>query len=99
MIVQCNNTAKITGKTAKIPGTNKVICQTTIPMYKQLISDSSHNDYHPENLKKAYSFLSGNNTVNDICMLIQDGYIYMFPESKECVEEDYNTLLIAKNLF
>lgn len=88
----------IAGETVFLPNSNSLLCRTTITSYKKL-ADSSYPDYHPFNLKNAYETLTGCKIKEDICMLISNGYIYMFPESKDCIEDNYNNLLIAPTLF
>ncbi|MDD3841050.1 MAG: hypothetical protein PHP06_10910 [Clostridia bacterium] len=94
-----NKVVEIKGETAIIPGTNDIICRATVEAYRQFANNLCCDDYHPQILKEVYNFLSDRDDVDDICMLIKDGYIYMFPESKENIEYNFNTLLIAQDLF
>ncbi len=95
----------------KIPGTDKYICRTTIPFYKKFLkktfsSDdvSRYGDYHPAIIGIVYDvflqvlFGAITETEENIDMLIQNGYIYMFPELKG-TPNSYDILLIAENLF
>ncbi len=95
---------------AKIPGTDKYICRTTIPFYKNFVkklfsSDdiSRYSNYHPDVISMVYNvFMQVFWPVEieeDIGMLIQDGYIYMFPELKQGTPNSYDILLMAEDLF
>ena len=93
-----SRTEKISGETAVIPSTGKIICRTTIRSYKEFVNGPYQDDYHPQHLKQVYNAITGNEMTNDISILILGGHIYLFPESKN-IGDDLNTFLIAKDLF
>jgi len=89
---------EIAGEVAVVPASGLKVCRTTISNFKNRYSSSDYV-YDQSNLKDVYMALCNIEPVEKLCKLISRGYIYIFPESSECIEDSFNLLLIVEDLF